>query len=103
MVGAHTHTDVAPGEGKRQGGLWLTAGLGPEFPLWLGLVSLLLAFLGDPCWFLPSLGLGPLRRAIPQRWRGKVSGRGKSRLYRVQVLLLGLRCPLGSARVVPAR
>lgn len=30
------------------------AGLEPEFPLWLGLVSLPLTFLGDPCWFLPS-------------------------------------------------
>ena len=56
VVGAHTHTDVALGEGKRQGGLWLTAGLESEFPLWLGLISLPLTFLGDPRWFLPSLG-----------------------------------------------
>lgn len=52
----HTHTDVALGEGNRQGGLWLAAGLEPELPLWLGLISLPLTFLGDPCWFLPSLG-----------------------------------------------
>lgn len=54
--GRHTHarTDVAPGEGNRQGGLWSTAGLEPEFPLWLGLTSLPLTFLGDPRWFLPA-------------------------------------------------
>lgn len=56
VVNAHTHADVALGEGKRQGGLWLT-GPEPGFPLWLGLISLLLAFLGDPCWFLPLSGL----------------------------------------------
>lgn len=44
MVSAYTHTDVALGEGKRQGGLWLSAGLEPKFPLWLGLVSLPLTF-----------------------------------------------------------
>lgn len=53
VVSAHTHTDVALGEGKRQGGLWLAAGPEPEFPLWLGLISLPLTFLGDPCWFPP--------------------------------------------------
>lgn len=36
---AHTHADVALGEGNRQGGLWFTAGLRPEFPPWLGLPS----------------------------------------------------------------
>lgn len=56
VAGAHTHPDVALGEGKRQGGLWFTAGLESEFPLWLGLISPLLTFLGDPRWFLPSLG-----------------------------------------------
>jgi hypothetical protein len=55
VVSAHTHTDVALGEGKRQGGLWLTAGPEPKFPLWLGLIFPQLAFLGDPRWFPPSL------------------------------------------------
>ena len=44
MVSAYTHTDVALGEGKRQVGLWLSAGLEPKFLLWLGLVSLPLTF-----------------------------------------------------------
>lgn len=69
VVSAHTHTDVALGEGKRQGGLWLAAGPEPEFPLWLGLISLPLTFLGDPCWFPPhqhTLVLEPRRREIPQ-------------------------------------
>lgn len=85
VVGAHTHTDVALGEGKRQGGLWLPAGPEPEFPLWLGLVSLPLTFLGDPRWFLPSLGLRPLWRASPQHWRGKALGKGDSGLYGSQM------------------
>ena len=96
MVSSHTHTDVALGEGKRQGGLWLRTGLEPEFPLRLGLVSLPLTFLGDPCWFLPSLGLRPPRREIPRCWRGNALGRGKGRLHRAQALLLGLKCLLGS-------
>lgn len=58
VVSTHTHTDVGLGEGKRQGGLWLTAGPEPEFPLWLGLISLPLTFLGGLRWFLPSLVLG---------------------------------------------
>lgn len=70
VVGVHTHADVALGEGKRQGGLWLPAGLESEFPLWLGLISPLLTFLGDPRWFLPSLGRGPL-------WRETHAGGGK--------------------------
>ena len=70
------HTDVALGEGNRQGGLWLTVGLEPEFPLWLGLISLPLTFLGDSRWFLPSLGLSPLSRGIPQCW-GEVLRKGR--------------------------
>lgn len=83
VVSAHTHADVALGEGNRLGGLWSTAGLEPEFPLWLGLISLPLAFVGDPRWFLPSLGSGPLRRARPQAVLG---GRcwGKGRLHGAQ-------------------
>lgn len=58
VVSVHTHADVVLGEGKRQGGLWLPAGPEPEFPLWLGLISLPLTFLGDPCWFPPPPNSG---------------------------------------------
>lgn len=67
------------------------AGPEPEFPLWLGLISLPLTFLGDPCWFLPSLGLGPLRREIPQCW-GKVLRPGQTRPG--AGMFVDLRCPL---------
>lgn len=48
----------------------MAAGPEPEFPLWLGLISLPLTFLGDPCWFPPThtLVLEPRRREIPQGW-----------------------------------
>lgn len=39
----------------------MPAGPGPEFPLWLGLISLPLAFLGDLCWFPPLSGLRATR------------------------------------------
>lgn len=58
VVSSHTHADVALGEGKRQGGLWLIARPEPEFPPWLGLISFPLAFLGDPRWFPPLWSLG---------------------------------------------
>lgn len=78
VVSAHTHADVALGEGNRLGGLWLTAGLEPEFPLWLGLISLPLTFVGDPRRFLPSLGPGPPRRARPRCWGEGVEARADS-------------------------
>lgn len=95
VVSAHTHADVALGEGKRQGGLWLPAGPEPEFPLWLGLISLPLTFLGDLRWFLPSPVLGPLRREIPQGCRGRCwleQNLGGSELLSLIGGLLGLHC-----------
>lgn len=62
MVGAHTHTDVALGEGKKQGGLWLAAGLESEFPLWLGLISSHLPF------WVTHVGLSPF---WTEGYRGK--------------------------------
>lgn len=66
-------------------------GLEPEFPLWLGLISLPLTFVGDPRWFLPSLGLGLPRREIPQCWGEGVEAKqtqwGTS-------MSMDLRCPL---------
>lgn len=58
----------------------MPAGPGPEFPLWLGLISLPLAFLGDLCWFPPPPPpvLGPLKKDIPQYTEEKVLGGSKA-------------------------
>lgn len=104
MVSAHTHTDVALGEGKRQGGLWLAAGPEPEFPLWLGLISLPLTFLGDPCWFPPHTHSG-LRATEERDTTGLGAGGrvpGKSRPWRTRPGALGFLpslCPSPSVAV----
>lgn len=91
VVSAHTHADVALGEGNRLGGLWLTAGLEPEFPLWLGLISLPLTVVGDPRWFLPSLG--PVHRGEQDHSvEGKVLSPGQTPWG--TSMSSNLRCPL---------
>lgn len=57
----------------------MPAGPGPEFPLWLGLISLPLAFLGDLCWFPPPpSGLRATKERHTTVHRGEGVGREQS-------------------------
>lgn len=61
----------------------MPAGPGPEFPLWLGLISLPLAFLGDLCWFPLLSGLRATKERHTTVHRGEGVGREKSLWARV--------------------